>query len=340
MSDRIQLAFRGAALLLGAFLTYCEVSGTYEYLMKDQGSFNYIVKAGCGVTIGTALLPVFASMAWRAGKLARAALLWLIFPLAVSVVFFAAIDRTGGTADLAQQQRVKEARAGDLAVRTEAEATTALAAATEAATMECNSGPVTKRRGGKCLEAEAKRDAAQARVDAVRAALAAAPVKETDPLAERIAAYTLHYVTEEQVRLYRPLFLPLVLSILAGVFLSLGAHMEVPGHSAGAKAGNRPEAEKGSTIVAPANPGPRVVAPSTSSVPDIMVELLKPATGGRVELEDIFKAYVAACRPLGARALMPEQFADPARRFCHECGIRTQIMGERIYLLDVQLLAR
>jgi hypothetical protein len=35
--------------------------------------------------------------------------------------------------------------------------------------------------------------------------------------------------------------------------------------------------------------------------------------------------------------LTPEQFIDPAQRFCQACGIRTQVVGERIYLLDVQL---
>ena len=229
MNGLMTLLFRGAALALGVFLTYCETSGTYEYLMKDQGSFNYIVKAGCGVTIGTALLPVFAGMAWRARKYARALLLWLIFPLAVGVVFFAAIDRTGGTADLAQQQRAKDARARTLAEKTEKEATAAHATATEAAGAECSVGPPGKNRGNKCLEAEGKRDAAQGRLDGARAVLLKAPVKETDPLAERIAAYTGDRITEEQVRLYRPLFLPLVLSILAGVFLSLGAHMDLPG---------------------------------------------------------------------------------------------------------------
>ena len=206
--------------------------GTYEYLMKDQGSFNYIVKAGCGVTIGTALLPVFAGMAWRARKYARALLLWLIFPFAVGVVFFAAIDRTGGTADLAQQQRAKDARARTLAEKTEKEATAAHATATEAAGAECSVGPPGKNRGNKCLEAEGKRDAAQGRLDGARAVLLKAPVKETDPW-PNASPHTGDRITEEQVRLYRPLFLPLVLSILAGVFLSLGAHMGPTGSLTG-----------------------------------------------------------------------------------------------------------
>jgi len=374
MNGAMHLLFRAAALALGVFLTYCETSGTYEYLMKDQGSFNYIVKAGCGVTIGTALLPVFAGMAWRAGKRARAASLWLIFPLAVGVVFFAAIDRTGGTADLAQQQRTKDARARALAERTETEATATLTTATEAASTECNSGPPEKRRGAKCLEAESKRDAAQRRVDAARAALLTAPVKETDPLAERIAAYTGDRITEEQVRLYRPLFLPLVLSILAGVFLSLGAHMDMPPAAGGTSAPNglrklplprwwlrrgtarpalpvrgdvpagpaAPDREAPATgpagVTYSAPPQPIVVdQPKAGNVPDIMADLLKPAKGRRVEIGSVFKAYAARCDASGVRGLVPAEFIGPAQRFCGECGIRTRISGERIYLLDVRL---
>src|SRR5262245_10608277 len=127
----MELGWRLAALGLGAYLTYCEVTGTYEYLMKDQGSFNYIVKAGVGITIGSAFLPVFAGMAWRAGKWLRAFGIWMLFPLAIVFIFAAAIERTGGAADLAQRDRVKAERARKLAEKTEAEATAALATAME-----------------------------------------------------------------------------------------------------------------------------------------------------------------------------------------------------------------
>ena len=358
MNGWMQLIFRGAALALGVFLTYCEVSGTYEYLMKDQGSLNYIVKAGIGVTIGTALLPVFAGMAWRAKKYARAAVLWLVFPLAVGVVFFAAIDRTGGTADIAQQQRIKDERARSIAVKTEAEATVALTTATEAANTECNSGPVAKRRGEKCLEAEAKRDAAQARVNSARAALLKAPVKETDPLAERIAAYTGHAITEEQVRLYRPLFLPLVLSILAGVFLSLGAHMDLPAPNpkAADEQPGEPEA-----IDPPASVVSEVLAPMQSrrglmiagvrldhtpaevvgDVRQFLLECLQRATGERVTLGAMYARYqrwcseqVPAAAPVNITA-----FGEAFKALSARVALHTRREGSKIYLLDVKLVA-
>ncbi len=34
------LLARICALVLGGYLAYCEVTGTYEYYLADQGSFN------------------------------------------------------------------------------------------------------------------------------------------------------------------------------------------------------------------------------------------------------------------------------------------------------------
>jgi hypothetical protein len=68
-----------------------------------------------------------------------------------------------------------------------------------------------------------------------------------------------------------------------------------------------------------------------------MADLLKPAKGRRVEIEQVFKGYAAECQANGDRVLTPEQFIDPAQRFCRECRIRTQVIGEHIYLLDVRL---
>jgi hypothetical protein len=92
-------------------------------------------------------------------------------------------------------------------------------------------------------------------------------------------------------------------------------------------------------IEAPPTPKPRLVSdqPKAGSVPDIMADLLKPAKGRRVEIEEVFKGYATECQANGERVLTPEQFIDPAQRFCRECGIRTQVIGEHIYLLDVRL---
>lgn len=60
------------------------------------------------------------------------------------------------------------------------------------------------------------------------------------------------------------------------------------------------------------------------SVPEIMALTLEPARDERLELEDVFKTYLAACKSREASVLAPEQFIDPLRRFCREYGIATQ----------------
>jgi hypothetical protein len=89
-----------------------------------------------------------------------------------------------------------------------------------------------------------------------------------------------------------------------------------------------------------APPKPQLVASvdtKAGSVPDILVGLLEPASGQRVEIADIYKEYAQACQAAGARALSAEQFIEPAQRFCRECRIRTQQIDEHIYLIDVQI---
>ena len=68
-----------------------------------------------------------------------------------------------------------------------------------------------------------------------------------------------------------------------------------------------------------------------------MAETLQPSRGKRIELEDVVKAYVAACKARGESVLAPEQFIDPLQRFCRECGIPTQSRGGKVYLLGVQI---
>jgi hypothetical protein len=58
---------------------------------------------------------------------------------------------------------------------------------------------------------------------------------------------------------------------------------------------------------------------------------------GKTPGGQVFKGYADVCRANGDRVLTPEQFIDPAQRFCRECGIRTQVIGEHIYLLNVKL---
>jgi hypothetical protein len=101
-----------------------------------------------------------------------------------------------------------------------------------------------------------------------------------------------------------------------------------------------PEADASATIAAPMPSTPRLVSdqPKAGSVPEIMANILTPAKRRRVELGEVFGDYAAECQRMGARVLTPEQFTDPAERFCRECGIRTLVVGDKIFLLDVALI--
>jgi hypothetical protein len=334
-------------------LAYCEVTGTYEYLMRDQGAFNYLVKAGIGITIGSALLPVFANLAWRSGHRLRAVGIWMSFPLAVTFIFAAAIERTGGVADLTQQGRVSAKLARHLAERTETEATTALDMAMATVKKECDSG-----QGPKCTKAQEEQAKAQTNVTLARTALQRAPIEQQDAIAERIAALSQGAITPDQVRLYRPILGPMLLALFAGIFLWLGAHMEGPSTSREPWTWLRlpwrrpadvpvvvvtpkviePEPDK---ITRTVRNQPRLVAsdPSpTGSVPEIVAETLEPAPEQSVTTFALYRAYEGQCKASGKRPAAPEKLLTDLERFCKGADIKLNKRGKDVRLMDVQLV--
>jgi hypothetical protein len=87
---------------------------------------------------------------------------------------------------------------------------------------------------------------------------------------------------------------------------------------------------------------PKLVASSSEgagSIPKILHEILEPAAGGEVEVQECHAGYAAQCLAAGRRAVPPVQFVDPLVQFCRRAGIRTKTVGDRFYLLDVQLAA-
>jgi hypothetical protein len=89
-------------------------------------------------------------------------------------------------------------------------------------------------------------------------------------------------------------------------------------------------------------PRPKLAAPANDrpagSVPEILADVLEPAKGHRVEaLDELYPAYAARCAARGKRAVTPEQFVDPAKKFCSAARIKVRVEGEAIYLMDVRL---
>jgi hypothetical protein len=289
---------RLAALGLGGYLAYCEVTGTYEYYLADQdGVVNYIVKATVAITLVTALAPTFISMAFRARHWLLGSMLTVALLAAILVVFGAAVSRTGGNADTADQTRIKVERATKLAEKTEVEATEALKNATSEAVKECNT--TTKGgtgRGDKCLLAESKRDTAQAALDKAREDLKNVGIIRRDPWGVRIAAMTGGRISEDDVRTYWPITVPLVVSIFAGLLIQFGAHLKLTP----------------STPVAPQSPGP-LPAPAARRqrwiLPSVMRQEPEPAA--------VQTPVAAAALPVAARAIdavLPAEPMQPAFR--------------------------
>lgn len=86
MNTILEAIGRLAAFVLGAWMAYTEATGTYEFYLAEQGTFNYIVKAAVGVTLASVLLPYFTMRALKGRQwlLALATLIGLV--LAVSVI--------------------------------------------------------------------------------------------------------------------------------------------------------------------------------------------------------------------------------------------------------------
>jgi hypothetical protein len=226
---------------------------------------------------------------------------------------------------------LRTTRTGTLTAKTEAAATKTWEDARDAAKTECTSGPVKQQRGPKCLEAEGKRDTAWTAVLAARKELAKTPETKPDSGARRVVAF-LPFLTKAQVRLYQPMLIPIGISILASVFLTIAMLLHTPPMPRPWQ--RRPAPPAGKTPVVTSSPD------GAGSIPKILHQILEPTSSSRrVEIKACHDGYAAQCRAEGKRAVPPLQFIDPVKEFCRRAGIRTKTEGDRFYLLGVQLVA-
>jgi hypothetical protein len=204
----------------GIALTSIEIVGATGYLLS-QSQPHYLVAGGVVVTAIAAILPILAGRCWRDGRYLLAILLWLALAPALSVIVSAAVERTGSANDGAERGR--QAVAQKLALAREAVADAKAVADTDeaAAKAECSSGRKTK-----CLGLEERADQSRRRLEAARGAVAQAGVVPKDPMASRIAAVLP--INEEAIRIYQPLVLPLSISALGLLLITVGAHQPKP----------------------------------------------------------------------------------------------------------------
>ena len=205
-----------AAMTCGVALTAVEVIGAVGFLL-EQSSPSYLVAGGAIVTIVAAMLIPLAERCWRKGRYLMSVLLIGALVPSLSLIFSAAVERTGGARDEANRSRQVIAQQIELK-RSAADEARAVAAEDEAAAKaECATG-----RKAKCLGLEARAEASRKRLDEARTAQAQAGVVPSDPQARRLAA--ILSVSEADIALYQPLLLPLSISALGLLLMAVGAH--------------------------------------------------------------------------------------------------------------------
>ena len=216
-----------AAIAGGAVLTGIEVTGAVGYLVS-QNQPSYLVAGGAVVTCCAAALLPLAVRCWRRGRYLLAILLRVALVPALSVIFCAAVERTGGAKDEADRGRQALALKAELAGKSEVEAKAAADAAEAKAVAECSrsKNPKADPNGPRCKPAESRADEKAKALKSARGELAQAGVVPKDPLASRLAAVLP--VTEEAVALYQPLVLPVTIAVLGLLMIEVGAHLLTP----------------------------------------------------------------------------------------------------------------
>jgi hypothetical protein len=365
------------AMALGGLLAICEVWGTYEFLMKDQRVLNYLVVGGCGVAAGASVLPALASRAWGQVRLLSVAL-WLAYPLALVVVFAAAVERLGDAKDVAQSDRDRITRQIGLAEQAAETAKKTYEEDEKAARDECKSG-----RGSKCLGLEARANASKIAYEQAQRKILDAGIEKPDPLASRIAALLLLRwpdITEKHVRLYQPLFLPLVLSVLACLFLIAGerllfhrAAIPRPTRLSRFRAWFRrspmpeimPPYEPDPAIKeAPCEPSPLpvmvkqkprllsdleptassnvvrlVTDQSNGSVGKFLVQCTDTHDGAVVELNELYDSYLGWCDRERSRPLAPADFLKALEAICDRTGYSVRRRAGKVCVAGLKLAA-
>jgi hypothetical protein len=209
-----------AAIVAGVVLTAIEVVGAVSYLVQ-QDSPSYLIAGGAIVTLVAAMLIPLAERCWQGGRRILAMLLALSLVPALSLIFSAAVERTGGARDEANRDRQVIAQRIELKRAAEKDAKAVADADESAAKTECATG-----RGQKCTGLEARADKSRQRLETARTELAQAGVVPSDPQARRLAA--ILPVSEEAIQLYQPIILPVSISVLGLLLIAAGAHTPRP----------------------------------------------------------------------------------------------------------------
>jgi hypothetical protein len=303
-------------IAVGVALTGVEVYGCVEYLMgRHGGQWSYIVALGAMVTASAALIPLLVEKCWADRNHGLALICALAAIPALTTIFLAAVERTGGARDTvvsAQRQSAVKIAAAERAER---------AAEKRVEAEEANARASCTWKNVVCANAEERAKAARTDLAEVRRKRVEAGDLPLDPQARRISAMT--GLSEATIQLWEPLILPITGSLLGILFLAVGGKIE-----------NAPEPETPET-----KPAPQPRALPQGSIPRFILQRMPVEAGGKAEIEEIYATYVAWCSANGFSPAVKGDFATDFVAACKKAGIGLKSAGKKVYCLDRRLSA-
>jgi hypothetical protein len=202
----------------------------------------------------------------------------------------------------------------------------------------------------------------------LRTKLANAEEPPEDKTAERLSALTGGYLSKEQIETFQPMLVPVAVSFLAGLLITLALEVEMPGH----KPAPKPErtgwrwlawgrkAAVPSPVVAPTvidsepqpvqkptpprvpeRPRPRLAAATRQPIGAVLdflhdaVEIVDDAP--KIEMSDAYIGYAAWCRTKSLRPMEAGEFFNDMADHCAEFGIPIWEEAGCVYLGNVRL---
>jgi len=320
----MKLTWRTPVLILGLGIVGIEDFGTVSYQMSIDGGISYLVLGAGAATTLSGFLPHIAERCWHDRQRGWSLFTWLLLPFAILIIILAAIDRTGSTADAKNKNIDDKAQKIELARSAETKAQSAADKLDGEVLKECKTGDGDRCKSLKKLAADAQLNLKGARED-----VANEGTKPANSLTRRLTR--MLPVTEEQVTLYQPLVLPLVMSALSIVLVAIGM--------SGPRSYAMPTVE---VAKAPRSLPRNVVAlrpkeQPVGKVAQFMVERIQPVDGAREEWADLYVGYELWCAESGFLALAPPAFGADLMAFCDKADIGVQRRGSNVYCLDVQL---
>lgn len=292
----------------------------------------------------------------------------LIAALAFIVSFTNSLGGIASRADKveAQRSRILDARnddrrelqrlekqLGDLGnyVPTDQSAVDAAKRATDAATTakerECGNGD-PKERGKLCRE---KEEAERAAADVLRKATAQkATTDRATKIELEIRALRARLDNGEAVARANPLGDALslligsaadVLTVRLQAIIALVFELCLVGLMVSYEAMSQSYEPACPKIAMPSRLKPQLIAsnPATplGSVKRILTDNLERSPGGKVEIAEVGGRYRNICKAEGKRAVSQDAFVAEVGTFCDAIGIKRKMMGDHLYLVDVQL---